>query len=123
MFIIRRLVGRYGALVVVFEIAVVLLVISLPIYGFLRLGIYIGAHRAVDNIVFGFMSAGRDYSEVPKEMKALRSAIANRNCWYGVCGVSKADWNKNKITADIGDRLEMLAFEAGRLFRRNMEEL
>jgi hypothetical protein len=114
-------------LVVVFEyfavIGVFLLVISLPIYGLLRLGIYIGAHRAVDNIVFGFMSAGRDHSELPEEMKALQSAIANRNCWYGLFGVSKADWNKNKMTADIGDRLEFLAFEAGGLFQRSMEEM
>jgi hypothetical protein len=114
-----------GALIVVFEyfavIGIFLLVISLPIYGLLRLGIYIGAHRAVDNIVFGFMSAGRDHSELPEEMKALRSAIAKRNCWYGLFGVSKADWNKNKITADIGDRLEFLAFEAGGLFQRSRE--
>jgi hypothetical protein len=51
---------------VVFEyfavIGIFLLVISLPIYGLLRLGIYIGANRAVDNIVFGFMSASRDHS-------------------------------------------------------------
>ncbi len=96
-----------------------LLLISLPIYGLLRLGIYIGAHRAVDNIVVGFMSAGRDHSELPEEMKALQSAIANRNCWYGLFGVNKADWYKNKKTAEIGDRLEFLAFEAGRLFQRH----
>ena len=116
-----------GALVVVFEkfavIGVFLLVISLPIYGLLRLGIYIGAHRAVDNIVFGFMSAGRDHSELPEEMRILQSAIANRNCWYGLFGVSKADWNKNKITADIGGRLDFLAFEGGRLFQQRMEEM
>ena len=104
-------------------IAIFLLVMSLPIYGLLRLGIYIGAHRAVDKIVFGFMSAGRDHSELPEEMKALRSAIANRNCWYGLFGVSKADWNKNKMTADIGDRLEFLAFEAGRLYQQRTEEM
>jgi hypothetical protein len=112
---------------VVFEyfavIGVFFLVISLPIYGLLRLGIYIGAHRAVDNIVFGFMSAGRDHSELPEGIKALQSAIANRNCWYGLFGVSKADWTKNKMTANIGDRLECLAFEAGRLFQRHMEEM
>jgi hypothetical protein len=104
-------------------IAIFLLLMSLPIYGLLRLGIYIGAQRAVDNIVFGFMSAGRDHSELPEEMKALQSAIANRNCWYGLFGVSKADWYKNKITADIGNRVEFLAFETGRLFQRHMEEM
>jgi len=95
---------------------------SLPIYGLLRLGIYIGTQRAVDNIIFGFMSAGRDHSELPEEMKALQSAIANRNCWYGLFGVSKADWYRNKKTADIGDRLEFLTFEAGRLFQRRIED-
>jgi hypothetical protein len=100
-----------------------LLLMSLPIYGLLRLGIYIGAQRALDNIAFGFMSAGRDHSELPGEMKALQSAIANRNCWYGLFGVSKADWYKNKMTADIGDRLEFLGFETGRLFQRHMEEM
>jgi hypothetical protein len=96
-----------------------LLLMSLPIYGLLRLGIHIGAQPAIDNIVIGFMSAGRDHSELPEEMKALKSAIANRNCWYGLFGVSKSDWYKNKKTADIGDRLEFLAFEAGRLFQRH----
>jgi hypothetical protein len=104
-------------------IAIFLLLILLPIYGLLRLGIYIGAHRAVDNIVFGFMSAGRDHSELPNEMKALKLAIANRNCWYGLLGVSKPDWNKNKITAGIGDRLEFLAFEAGRMYQQQMEDM
>jgi hypothetical protein len=112
---------------VVFEyfavIAILLLIISLPVYGLLRLGIYIGAHRAVDNIVVGFMSAGRDHSELPEEMKALQSAIANRNCWYGLFGVSKADWCKNKKTAEMGDRLEFLAFEAGRLHQERVEEM
>ena len=102
-------------------IAIFLLIISVPIYGLLPLGIYIGTHRAVDNIVFGFMSVGREHSELPEEMKALQSAIANRNCWYGLFGVSKADWHKNKMTADIGDRLEFLAFEGGRLFQRRIE--
>lgn len=104
-------------------IAIFLLLILLPIYGLLRLGIYIGAHRAVDNIVFGFMSVGRDHSELPNEMKALKLAIASRNCWYGLFGVSKADWNKNKITAGIGDRLEFLAFEAGRMYQQQMEDM
>jgi hypothetical protein len=116
-----------GALIVVFEyfavVAIFLLLVSLPTYGLLRLGIYIGAHRAVDNIVFGFMSVGRDHSELPSEMKALKLAIARRNCWYSLFGVSKADWNKNKATADIGDRLEILAFEAGRLYQQHMEEM
>ena len=103
-------------------IAIFLLLTLLPIYGLLRLGIYIGANRAVDKIVFGFMSAGRDHSELPEEMKALQSAIANRNCWYGLFGVSKADWYRNKKTADIGDRLEFLTFEAGRLFQRRIED-
>jgi hypothetical protein len=115
-----------GALIVVFEYfavtAIFLLLMSLPIYGLLRLGIYIGAQRAVDNLIFGFMSAGRDHSELQETTKALKSAIADRNCWYGLFGVSKADWHKNKITADIGDRLEFLAFEGGRLFQRRMEE-
>ena len=102
-------------------IGVFLLVVSLPIYGLLRLGIYIGAHRAIDNIVFGFMAAGRDHSELPSELKALKLTIANRNCWYGLFGVSKADWNKNKVTSDIGDRLEFLAFEAGRWYQEHME--
>jgi hypothetical protein len=102
-------------------IAIFLLVISLPTYALLRLGIYIGAHRAVENIVFGFMSAGRDHSGLPETIKALQLAIANRNCWYGLFGVSKADWHKNNMTADIGDRLEFLAFEGGRLFQRRME--
>ena len=96
---------------------------ALPIYGLLRLGIYIGAQRAVDNIIFGFMSAGRDHSELQETTKALKLAIARRNCWYGLFGVSKADWYKNKITADIGDRLEFLAFEGGRLYQRRMEEM
>jgi hypothetical protein len=113
-------------LIVVFEyfavIAIFLLLTLLPIYGLLRLGIYIGANRAVDKIAFGFMSAGRDHSELPEEMKALQSAIANRNCWYGLFGVSKADWYRNKKTADIGDRLEFLTFEAGRLFQRRIED-
>ncbi len=100
-----------------------LLLMSLPIYGLLRLGIYIGAQRAVDNIIFGFMSAGRDHSELQETTKALKLAIARRNCWYGLFGVSKADWHKNKITADIGDRLEFLAFEGGRMFQRRREEL
>ena len=106
-------------------IAIFLLLTSLPIYGLLRLGIYIGAQRAVDNIIFGFMSAGRDHSdsELQETNKALKLAIARRNCWYGLFGVSKADWNKNKSTADIGDRLEFLAFEGGRLFQRSMEEM
>jgi hypothetical protein len=112
---------------VVFEyfavIAILLLIISLPVYGLLRLGIYIGAHRAVDNIVVGFMSAGRDHSELTKLTKALQSAIANRNCWYGLFGVSKADWCKNKKTAEMGDRLEFLAFEAGRLHQERVEEM
>ena len=100
-----------------------LLLMSLPIYGLLRLGIYIGAQRAVDNIIFGFMSAGRDHSELQETTKALQSAIANRNCWYGLFGVSKADWYKNKMTADIGARLEFSSFEGGRLFQRRMEEM
>ena len=100
-----------------------LLLMSLPIYGLLRLGIYIGAQRAVDNIIFGFMSAGRDHSELQETTKALKLAIAHRNCWYGLFGVSKADWYKNKTTADIGDRLEFLAFEGGRLYQRRMEEM
>jgi hypothetical protein len=106
-----------------FILAIAVLIISLPIYSLLRLGIYIGAQRAAHNIVFGFMSAGRDPSELPEEIKALQSAIANRNCWYGLFGVSKADWNKNKVTAHIGDRLEFLAFEGGRLFQQRMEEM
>jgi hypothetical protein len=112
-----------GASIVVFEYVAVIGILLLLMYGLLRLGIYIGAQRAVNNIVFGYMSAGRDHSELPEEMKALRSAIANRNCWYGLCGVSKADWNKNKSSADIGDRLEFLAFEAGRLFQRHAGEM
>ncbi len=103
-------------------IAIFLLLMSLPAYGLLRLGIFIGAQRSVDNFVSGFMSAGRDHSELPEETKAFRLAIANRSCWYGLFGVSKADWYKNKKTADIGDRLEFLAFEAGRLFQRQLEE-
>jgi hypothetical protein len=86
-----------GVLTVTFEyfavIAISLLLMSLPIYGLLRFGIYIGAQRAVDNIVFGFMSAGKDHSEMLEEMKALKSAIKRRNCWYGLFGISKADWN------------------------------
>src|SRR5258708_7528056 len=98
---------------------------SLQIYGLLRLGIYIGVQGAVDNIIFRFMSGGRDNSdsELQEPNKALKLAIARRNCWYGLFGVSKADWNKNKSTADIGDRLEFLAFEGGRLFQRSMEEM
>jgi len=61
-----------------------LLLMSLPIYGLLRLGIYIGAQRAVDNIILGFMSAGRDHSELEETTKALKLAIARRNCWYGL---------------------------------------
>jgi hypothetical protein len=94
---------------------------SLPIYGLLRLGIYIGAQRAVHNLVFGFMSVGRDHSEVSSEMKALKLAISNRRCWYGLFGMSKADWNRNESTRDIGNRLEFLAFEAGRQDQRRME--
>jgi hypothetical protein len=104
-------------------IAIFLLLMSLPVYGLLRIGIYIGAQRSVDNIVFGYMSAGRDHSELPAEMKALRSAIANRNCWYGLFGVSKADWYRNKTTAEIGNRLEFLTFEAGRGYQEHMEEM
>jgi hypothetical protein len=102
-------------------ICIFLLVISLPIYGLLRLGIYIGAYRAIHHLVFGFMSAGRDHSEVSSEMKALKLAIANRSCWYGLFGVSKADWNRNRSTYDIGNRLEFLAFEAGRLYQRQLD--
>jgi hypothetical protein len=47
-------------------IAVFLLLMSLPIYGLLRLGIYIGAQRAIDNIVFEFMS-GRDHQTTCNE--------------------------------------------------------
>jgi hypothetical protein len=104
-------------------IAIFLLLVSIPAYGLLRLGIYIGAHRAVDNIVFGYMSAGRDHSEMPEEMKALQSAIANRNCWYGLFGVSKSDWYRNKATAEIGNRLEFLTFEAGRGYQEHVEEM
>jgi hypothetical protein len=98
-------------------IAAVFLLISLPTYGLLRLGIYIGAQRAVDNVVVGFISAGRDYSDLPGEMKALRLAIANRNCWYSLFGVSNADFDKNNKSQHIGDRLEFLAFEAGRKYQ------
>jgi hypothetical protein len=70
------------ALIVDFVVIVIfLLLTSLPIYGLLRLGIYIGAQRAVDNIVFGFMSAGRDLSDPLQEtnIRALKLAIAQRN--------------------------------------------
>jgi hypothetical protein len=110
-------VSEYLAMIGVF-----LLITAVPVYGLLRLGIYIGAHRAVDNIVFGVMSAGRDYSELSGEVNALKSAIAARNCWYGLFGQGKADWQRNKVTAHIGDRLEFLSFEAGRRYQEHMHD-
>jgi hypothetical protein len=46
---------------------------------------------------------------------------SNPNGPYRVIKILAGDWHKNKMTADIGDRLEFLAFEGGRLFQRRIE--
>ncbi len=99
-------------------IALLFLLVALPIYGALRIGIAIGAKRAIDNIVDGFISAGNDYSELKGAREKLKTAINNRDHRYALFGVSKVDWYRNKKTKDIGNALERLAFEAGQMYGR-----
>jgi hypothetical protein len=101
-------------------IAILFLLVALPIYGALRIGIAIGARRAIDNIVDGFISAGNDYSKLNGAREKLKTAINNRDHRYGVFGESKVDWYRNKKTKDIGNALERLAFEAGEMYVRDL---
>ena len=100
--------------------AILFLLVALPIYGTLRIGIAIGARRAIDNIVDGFFSAGSDYSELKGAREKLKTAIKGRDHRYGLFGVSEADWYRNKKTQDIGNALERLAFEAGDMHVRDL---
>jgi hypothetical protein len=99
-------------------IALLFLLVALPFYGALRIGIAIGARRAIDNIVDGFISAGNDYSEFKGARENLKTAINNRDHRYSLFGLSKVDWYRNKKTKDIGNGLERLAFEAGQMYMR-----
>ena len=101
-------------------IALLFLLVALPIYGAMRIGIAIGARRAIDNIVDGFFSAGNDYSELKGAREKLKTAINNRDHRYALFGVSKVDWYRNEKTKEIGNALERLAFEAGRMYARRL---
>lgn len=101
----------FGTLTV---IAILCLVLALPIYGLLRIGIAIGAKRATDDIVQGFFLAGIvDFAELPAENKS-KIELASRDYWYTLLrNSSQADWNRTQKSKRVGDALAGVAFGAG----------
>jgi hypothetical protein len=103
-----------GTLIVV---AVVLLVVSLPIYGVLRIGIRIGARRSIRNIVDGYYIEldKETLSELSQDVGELRLALKEHNSWYDLLG---SNFDIESKTKKIGSALWYLGIAAGEVFHR-----